>query len=152
MRLLRLRILTDPLDGIDKLSSLILIKKNKVYILRILPNYFYSVNVNVQEKKLIHIIMIDTDKLCGNADHPDNFDLNLKGPAKELSDYYFNQIEDELKKVSKEKIPFVIIAGHYPLWSISFHGPTYLLVNKLRPLLFKYKVNVYFYGEHVLVD
>lgn len=90
--------------------------------------------------------MIDTDKLCGNADYPDDFDTNLKGQAKELSDFYFNQIEKELKLISEQKIPYVIMGGHYPLWSVSSHGPTYTLISKLRPLLFKYKVNVYFYG------
>lgn len=106
-------------------------------------------NVNLQEKKLIHVMMIDTDKLCGNADFPDDFDTNLKGPAKELSDLYFNQIEEELKLISEQKIPYVIMGGHYPLWSVASHGPTYTLISKLRPLLFKYKVNVYFYGTAI---
>lgn len=91
--------------------------------------------------------MIDTQLLCGISDYPDSFDKKLSGRAKILSDLYFKKIEEELKKVAEENVPYIIIAGHYPVWSVSMHGPTYLLVDKLRPLLFKYKVNAYFSGH-----
>lgn len=78
-----------------------------------------------------------------------DFDLDLKGKEKEISDFYFNWIEDELIKISADKVPYIIIAGHYPIYSVSTHGPTYLLIEKLRPLLVKYKVNAYFSGESI---
>jgi len=140
---------------------------------RVLPEHFYSIGVNINRpvgfgNKLIHIMMIDTVILCGlsgnylyvvsiffiylnifdqKIDSDEDFDLDLKGAQKELSDYYFNRIEDELIMISSQKIPYVIIAGHYPIWSVSMHGPTYLLAEKLRPLLFKYNVNAYFCGK-----
>ena len=93
--------------------------------------------------------MIDTVLLCGSSDDM-NFDLNLSGEKKKASNRYFKQIENELKMFSKQKIPYIIIAGHYPVWAVGEHGPTYLLVQKLRPLLFKYKVTAYFSGIYIL--
>lgn len=121
----------------------------------ILPDNFYNVDINVNHstsdensaKKLIHVMMIDTVLLCGISDTIADFDLDLKGKEKEISDFYFNWIEDELIKISADKVPYIIIAGHYPIYSVSTHGPTYLLIEKLRPLLVKYKVNAYFSGH-----
>lgn len=113
-----------------------------------LPSSFYSVDIKISNRteNLIHLLMIDTVLLCGISDDQNNFDLNLSGEKKKISNEYFKKIEAELIKISKQKIPYVIIAGHYPIWSIGEHGPTYLMVQKLRPLLFKYKVTAYFSG------
>jgi hypothetical protein len=47
------------------------------------------------------------------------------------------QIENTLAASTAD---FLIVGGHYPVWSVCEHGPTTVLVNQLKPLLEKYKV------------
>ncbi len=44
--------------------------------------------------------------------------------------------ENEL--ILAQKYPYIIVAGHFPVWSIAEHGPTKYIVNQLKPLLHKY--------------
>lgn len=96
--------------------------------------------------------MVDTVLLCETKSFEDRSDqhkmkqLNLNFTnSNRLKDYYLD-IEKKLKQISKDKYPYVIVAGHYPIWSVAEHGPTRCLVDNLRPLLHKYKVNAYFAG------
>lgn len=114
----------------------------------ILPNYNYTVNVkaNDGETNLIEILMIDTVLLCGQVDahEPPKFQ-SLKDRLSSL--LYFEAIEAHLKAIHDSKVPYVLVGGHFPVWSISAHGPTQCLVDKLRPLLHKYQISAYLCGH-----
>ena len=43
--------------------------------------------------------------------------------------------------------PYLVAAGHFPVYSIAEHGPTKCLVDRLRPLLQQYKATAYLCGH-----
>ncbi len=43
--------------------------------------------------------------------------------------------------------PYLIVSGHYPIYSIAEHGPTACLVDRLRPLLHQYQATTYLCGH-----
>ena len=93
--------------------------------------------------------MIDTVLLCGNSGYDWSFEQpRFEGKYEAIfANMYFDWLEDHLSKIANTSIPYIIVAGHFPVWSVSAHGPTQCLVNKLRPLLHKYQVSAYFCGH-----
>lgn len=116
-----------------------------------MPDYNYTLNVQINNgtDDLVDILMIDTVLLCGNS----GYDIELKQPIfgskfeKEFSQVYLKSIEDQLAKIAATNVPYILVAGHFPVWSISSHGPTKCLVENLRPLLHKYNVSAYLCGH-----
>lgn len=62
----------------------------------------------------------------------------------ELANSQWSWIENELKN-SRDQ--YLIVGGHFPVWSVAEHGPTKCLVERLKPLLEKYKANSYLCGH-----
>eukprot|EP00656_Telonema_subtile_P035047 TRINITY_DN3905_c0_g1_i1.p1 TRINITY_DN3905_c0_g1~~TRINITY_DN3905_c0_g1_i1.p1 ORF type:complete len:358 (+),score=80.35 TRINITY_DN3905_c0_g1_i1:88-1161(+) len=103
----------------------------------------------------VQFIMIDTVVLSGNSQTVDGGDLagnELPGPADAaMAATQYEWIEAQLK-ASQAK--YLLVAGHYPMYSICEHGPTEQLIDQLKPLLIKYNVSSYINGhdhcaEHV---
>ncbi len=43
--------------------------------------------------------------------------------------------------------PYLLVGGHFPVYSVAEHGPTQCLVDRLRPLLHQYHATVYVCGH-----
>ncbi len=43
--------------------------------------------------------------------------------------------------------PYLIVSGHYPIYSVAEHGPTQCLVDRLRPLVHQYHATTYLCGH-----
>ncbi|XP_028830721.1 tartrate-resistant acid phosphatase type 5a [Denticeps clupeoides] len=108
------------------------------------PYYYYELNARIpQTDSKLTILMLDTVMLCGNSD--DFSDQQPRGPLNAaLANRQLEWLKD---RMARSKADFLLVAGHYPVWSISEHGPTHCLVKYVRPLLQKYKANVYLCGH-----
>lgn len=111
------------------------------------PSEYYRLDFKVPGSNgaTLVVLMIDTVILCGGA-HDEVPGCQLTGPDNPaLAETQWQWIEKELK--ASMSADYVIVGGHYPIWSISEHGPTSCLVDRLRPLLLKYNVTAYFSGH-----
>jgi len=113
----------------------------------IFPDYFYNFSLwhSDQKTKLIDFVMIDTIVLCGGSNLSDWHREPLEGPENSLrAEANWQWIEDQLRQSTA---PYLIVGGHYPVYSIAEHGPTQCLVDRLRPLLHQYRATTYLCGH-----
>uniref|UniRef100_M3ZSP1 Tartrate-resistant acid phosphatase type 5 n=2 Tax=Xiphophorus TaxID=8082 RepID=M3ZSP1_XIPMA len=108
------------------------------------PSYYYELNFLIPNTgKTLTIIMLDTVMLCGHSD--DFTDEKPRGPLRAVdANRQLVWLQDRL---ARSKADFLLVAGHYPVWSVSEHGPTKCLLKKLRPLLIKHNVTSYLCGH-----
>ncbi|KHN71976.1 Tartrate-resistant acid phosphatase type 5 [Toxocara canis] len=124
------------------------------------PSLYYKISYKFSEKGIsVDFIMTDTIVLCGNTRDVEDagfFDMifadvsadpdNPKDPKAAQTQWKW--IERQLNESTAD---YLFVAGHYPVLSISEHGPMKCLVEKLNPLLKKYRVSAYFAGhDHTL--
>lgn len=109
------------------------------------PDYYYTISFKIPgPAAIVDIIMIDTVLLCGNT-HDFNIVDQPGGPENvTVAEDQWKWIEDRLASSSAD---YLIVAGHYPVYSIAEHGPTECLLKRLQPLLYKYRVNAYMSGH-----
>ncbi|KAJ8040893.1 Tartrate-resistant acid phosphatase type 5 [Holothuria leucospilota] len=111
------------------------------------PSLYYSKRFAIPgiEGASLLLIMIDTMIICGNIDHNEHGTPPLGPAEKRQSLKQLGWLESELASASSET--YVIVAGHYPVWSIGSHGPTDCLVEQVKTLLEAYNVTAFF-GAH----
>ncbi|XP_056890444.1 tartrate-resistant acid phosphatase type 5a isoform X1 [Takifugu flavidus] len=108
------------------------------------PAYYYELNFRIPNtEKTLTILMLDTVKLCGNSN--DFSDEKPRGPLSALEAN--RQLTWLQERLDRSEADFLLVAGHYPVWSVSHHGPTACLLQKLRPLLIKHKATAYLCGH-----
>ena len=62
-----------------------------------------------------------------------------------LAEEQWAWLETEL--AASSEFDYLLVGGHFPVWSIAEHGPTSQLVERLKPLLEKYDVSAYINGH-----
>jgi tartrate-resistant acid phosphatase type 5 len=111
------------------------------------PDYYYNLKFKAAPGATVEIVMIDTIQLCGNSDD-DFLHKQPKMPndpkARKIADDQWAWIE---KTLSASTANYLIVAGHFPVYSVAEHGSTKCLVKKLYPMLHKYRVQAYLCGH-----
>ncbi|EER18495.1 tartrate-resistant acid phosphatase type, putative [Perkinsus marinus ATCC 50983] len=107
------------------------------------------------------VVMIDTIVLDGLAEEGSSYNCRdgegicmseYDGDHRELSRTQRSALEWIENALSKHDgvADFILVVGHYPIWSLAEHGPTYRLSRLLMPIFTKYRVTAYLSGhDHV---
>ncbi|CAJ0592706.1 unnamed protein product [Cylicocyclus nassatus] len=117
--------------------------------------YFPSLYYNMSYKlgnTTVDVLMIDTIQLCGNTANVKNariWDILRQHPPlgpenKTLADQQWAWIDRTMQASTAD---YLFVVGHYPIYSVSSHGPTKCLVDNLNPLLKEYHASAYFSGH-----
>ncbi len=95
----------------------------------------------------LEIIFIDTP-LIAPMEAPETTPNGKSAVSAETTEQHLEWIEQTL---AASTATWLIVAGHYPIYSMAEHGDTSDLIDRLDPLLRKYRVNAYINGhDHVL--
>lgn len=114
-----------------------------------LPDYNYTQVFPIGDSSAtFQLVVIDTVQIAGLTD-PYDHSLPPSGPASLPAAQDQLQWVESILKTSNAT--WLIVAGHYPVWSVAEHGPTQILVEQLRPMLEKYNATAYLCGhDHTL--
>jgi len=101
-------------------------------------NYYFNSTTSPVQNVSVQFILIDTINLTGSTGD----DTGKIGEAQ------FAWLEGELNSSTTD---WLIVVGHYPIWSAGEHGNNKYLNTRLRLMLQKYNADVYICGhDHTL--
>merc|ERR550514_1782985 len=113
------------------------------------PDWYYAVDKTFSvdgQQRTLEILFFDSVIGCGNSDVTleDGTTKSLKGDEMpgplevEGAPTAQEQYEWLERKMNASTADFLIVAAHYPVYSIGSHGPTKQLIDNVKPLLEKY--------------
>uniref|UniRef100_A0A672UYD8 Tartrate-resistant acid phosphatase type 5 n=1 Tax=Strigops habroptila TaxID=2489341 RepID=A0A672UYD8_STRHB len=107
------------------------------------PHYYYSLRLSLPGTNAsARLLVLDTVLLCGGAD-----DFGAGGAPRDAAAAaaQLSWLRERLAAARRDR--FVLVAGHYPVWSAGEHGPSACLRRDLRPLLRRHRVTAYLCGH-----
>lgn len=106
------------------------------------PDLWYTFTANIAGGATIQFVLIDTVVLAGNSDvrDPTSGEVlkELRGdelPGPEDEERAQSQMQWLEQTLRSSNASFLVVAGHYPVYSICEHGPTSSLISSVKPLL-----------------
>ncbi|GMS97929.1 hypothetical protein PENTCL1PPCAC_20104 [Pristionchus entomophagus] len=122
------------------------------------PSPYYN-EVFEESNTTVEFIMLDTIELCGNSADVQSGNVldvlndtikkwwnneTMKPRDEEKAEEQWSWLEQTL---NDSRADYLFVAGHYPVYSVSMHGPTQCLVDRLAPLLKQHRVTAYLAGH-----
>jgi tartrate-resistant acid phosphatase type 5 len=117
------------------------------------PEPWYTFSEDLGDGATLQVVMIDTVILSGNSDvRGEDGELvhELKGselPGPENPVHAASQLQWLEATLKASNATFLLVAGHFPVWSICEHGPTTEMVKSVKPLLEQYHVTAFIAGH-----
>ena len=115
----------------------------------IMPDHSYSMKmvINPVSQSSMEIIFLDTPILC-----PTETEETMIGGIHAVTPEVFAQEYAKVEQMLRESTAtWLLVAGHYTIYSMAEHGDNPVLIDRLAPLLRRYGVQAYFNGhDHVL--
>lgn len=116
-------------------------------------NYYYK-DYEVHGGAILTIVYIDTCLLDPYAKDTESILSNPNWVEERIS--HLDWIDDTLSAATK-RANWILVAEHYPIYSIGEHGDDQFLIDDLLPLLLQYKVHAYLAGhdhshQHIYKD
>ncbi|NXV56034.1 PPA5 phosphatase, partial [Molothrus ater] len=114
------------------------------------PHPYYSLRLHLPGSNVsARLLVLDSVLLCGHSDDFGSGPGSGPGPAgprdAAAAAAHLGWLRAQLEAAAGDA--FVLVAGHYPVWSVAKHGPTACLVRLLRPLLRRHRVSAYLCGH-----
>ncbi|XP_045157760.2 tartrate-resistant acid phosphatase type 5-like [Mercenaria mercenaria] len=108
------------------------------------PDFYYKITKTLPKDKVLDILLIDTVMLCGQT-HATPKGKRVFGPEDiHAAEVQWNWIEQNLKDSTAD---YLLVGGHYPVYSIGMNGPTECLYTRLEPILYKHRATAYLSGH-----
>lgn len=121
------------------------------------PSLYYTFTEELDSGSTLQFVFLDSCTLAGVPSHSENCEEEncrdeLSGSKLDGSTVPDQQAADDQwswaqATLANSTANFLVVAAHYPVWSVGEHGPTAALVNQLKPMLEQYKATAYFSGH-----
>eukprot|EP00898_Chlorokybus_atmophyticus_P008482 jgi/Chlat1/8635/Chrsp86S08013 len=127
------------------------------------PHPYYKLRYNIpQSNATIDFFMIDTilwasvdseagvscsDVMLEGVDNKHHHHHKYGPGSSVSSEACHDQIRWLREKLSKSEADWIVVVGHYPIYSVAEHGPTSTLVRELKPMLEEFGVAAYVSGH-----
>ena len=111
------------------------------------PGLWYDFVETAPDNSTLHAVMIDTVVLAGSSNQgaDDLAGVALPGPANATqAEAQWAWINATLAASTAD---YLVVAGHYPIFSVCEHGPTPLFVARLLPMMAAAKASAYLGGH-----
>ena len=119
------------------------------------PTEYYTITEKGPEpdSPTVQVVLIDTVVMAGASDVLDARGRitealpgsALRGPASRAA--AVTQLQWLKTTLANSTADYLIVAGHYPVYSVCEHGPTPELIAQVKPLLEQYRVTAYMAGH-----
>jgi hypothetical protein len=110
-----------------------------------MPARYYIFNYTLPDGGIVSVINIDTQLI--DTDHDDTINVIYSTPNwKKMRTAHLKWIDQALEEQSKIAT-WVLVAGHYPIYSVGVNGDNKVLLGDLHPILVKHKIHAYIAGH-----